>query len=124
MSANNPKRTFASIGGVDFGWVMTFRCWRQRSMLHAGISFPLNDSSMEAGTRTNGYILLAVIVTIGAVWQAAGMTIARNPHADGRYLSSYGRASIRLRLSLPAASRAPPTPKRSPLLAQRHQFRC
>jgi hypothetical protein len=45
--------------------------------LFAGISLLLSDSSMEAGTRTNGYILLAAIVTIGAVWQAAGMTIAR-----------------------------------------------
>jgi uncharacterized membrane protein len=45
--------------------------------LFAGISFLLNDSSMEAGTRTNGYILLAAIVITGAVWQAAGMTIAR-----------------------------------------------
>ena len=45
--------------------------------LFAGISFLLDDSSMEAGTMTNGYILLAVIVTTGAVWQAAGMIIAR-----------------------------------------------
>jgi hypothetical protein len=45
--------------------------------LFAGVSFLLNDSAMEAGTRTNAYILLAVIVIVGAVWQAAGMTIAR-----------------------------------------------
>jgi hypothetical protein len=45
--------------------------------LFAGISFLMDDSAVEAGMRTNGYILLAAILVIGAIWQAAGMTIAR-----------------------------------------------
>jgi len=40
-------------------------------VLFAGISFLFDDSS------TNAYILLAAIVVIGAVWQAAGLTVAR-----------------------------------------------
>jgi hypothetical protein len=45
--------------------------------LFAGISLLLDESKMDAGVKTNGYILLGVIVIIGTVWQAAGMTIAR-----------------------------------------------
>jgi hypothetical protein len=45
--------------------------------LFAGIGSLLDDSAMEPAVRTNGFILLAVIVIVGAIWQAAGMTIAR-----------------------------------------------
>jgi hypothetical protein len=45
--------------------------------LFAGVGFFLGDSTMEPAVRTDGFILLAVIVIVGAVWQAAGMTIAR-----------------------------------------------
>jgi hypothetical protein len=62
------------------------KAWADRYMLlwyvfvvalFAGISFFLDDSSLEAAVKTNAYILLAAIVVIGAVWQAAGLTVAR-----------------------------------------------
>ena len=62
------------------------KAWADRYMLlwylfvvtlFAGISFLLDESSLEAAVKTNAYILLAVIVVIGAVWQVAGLTIAR-----------------------------------------------
>jgi hypothetical protein len=40
-------------------------------MLFAGTSFVLEDPS------TSAYVLLAAIVVIGAIWQAAGLTVAR-----------------------------------------------
>jgi hypothetical protein len=52
------------------------KAWADRYMLlwyvfvvalFAGISFLLDDSSLEAPVKTNTYILLAAIVVIGAV---------------------------------------------------------
>jgi hypothetical protein len=40
-------------------------------LLFAGATLVLKDSS------TNAYVLLAAIVVVGAVWQAAGLTVAR-----------------------------------------------
>ena len=40
-------------------------------MLFAGISF------LFEGTPTSAYILLAAIVIVGAIWQAAGLTVSR-----------------------------------------------
>jgi hypothetical protein len=62
------------------------KAWADRYMLFwyvlvvtlfAGISFLLENSSVEAAVKTNAYILLAAIVVIGTIWQAAGLTVAR-----------------------------------------------
>ncbi len=43
----------------------------------AGIYFLMQQMNVAPGERTTAVILLAAIVTVSAVWQAAGLAIAR-----------------------------------------------
>jgi hypothetical protein len=66
-------------GRSDYKDIIKFhKAWADRYMLlwyvvvvtlFAGVSFLLENSSVEPAGKTNVYILLAAIVVIGTIWQ-------------------------------------------------------